>query len=58
MSRPRLGRAEKDRRIKEGEERNAAWRLRSSAEQLADLDRRLGRGVGAKRQRAKLAKGQ
>lgn len=39
----------------EGVERNAAWRSLSPAEQLADLNRRLGKGVGAKRQRLKLS---
>lgn len=39
----------------EGEERNAYWRGLTRAAQRADLDRRLGIGVGAKRQREKLA---
>lgn len=39
----------------EGDARNAAWRALSATEQLKDLDRRLGTGVGAKRQRTKLA---
>lgn len=37
-----------------GEERNAEWRKLTPAQQLANLDRRLGKGVGAKRQRTKL----
>lgn len=37
-------------------DRNADWRTKSPTEQLAALDRRLGKGIGAKRQRAKLAK--
>lgn len=43
----------KNLRIEEGIERNAEWRALSTAEQLASLDRRLGKGVGAKRQRTK-----
>jgi hypothetical protein len=38
----------------EGIERNASWGKLSPQDQLADLDRRLGEGVGAQRQRAKL----
>jgi hypothetical protein len=38
----------------QGESRNAAWRVLSPAEQLAALDQRLGKNVGAARQRAKL----
>lgn len=41
---------------REGEVRTAYWQGLSTAEKLADLDRRLGKDVGAKRQRAKLAK--
>lgn len=40
----------------EGEVRNAEWRKLTPAQQLADLDARLGVGVGATRQRAKLLK--
>lgn len=46
----------KHQRVEEGEERNAYWRSLSPAQQLADLDRRLGKDQGAKRQRAKLSK--
>jgi hypothetical protein len=35
-------------------ERNTVWAKLSAVEQRQDLDRRLGVGVGAKRQRAKL----
>jgi len=42
-------------KTEEGQERNDAWRALSPSEQLADLDRRLGKGVGATRQRKKLA---
>jgi hypothetical protein len=41
-------------RVREGEERNTYWRSLSPAEQLKDLDHRLGKGEGAKRQRKKL----
>lgn len=40
----------------EATERNAAWAELSPAKQLAELDRRLGRGVGAVKQRARLAR--
>lgn len=46
----------KEQRRVEGEERNAEWRTLSPAQQLSYLDSMLGNGVGAKRQRAKLAK--
>ena len=36
--------------------RVSAWRALSPAQQLASLDGRLGVGIGATRQRAKLAK--
>lgn len=35
----------------EGEVRNEAWRKLTTSEKLADLDRRLGKGIGARRQR-------
>ena len=44
----------KHQRREEGEERNIEWRKLTPAQQLASLDRRLGKGVGAKRQRTKL----
>jgi hypothetical protein len=37
-------------------ERAAARNERSAAQQIAELDRRLGKGVGAKRERARLLK--
>lgn len=40
----------------EASERNDAWAELSPAKQLAELDRRLGKGVGARRQRARLAR--
>lgn len=40
---------------REGEDRNEEWRTLSREEQLHDLDNRLGKGVGATRQRQKLA---
>jgi hypothetical protein len=44
----------KDQKRKEGEERNRGYSTMTPAEKLHDLDQRLGVGVGAKRQRAKL----
>lgn len=48
----------KPRHIKfaEGQERNEEWRSMTPLEQLKDLDNRLGKGLGATRQRAKLGK--
>jgi len=40
----------------EAVERNESWAELSPKQQLADLDRRLGKGEGAKKQRAKIAK--
>jgi hypothetical protein len=40
---------------REGEERNTVWESMTPTEQLRDLDRRLGPGVGATRQRKMLA---
>ena len=39
---------------KEAIERNEAWAQLTPKQQLADLDRRLGKGIGAKKQRAKI----
>ena len=39
---------------KEAIERNEAWVKLTYEQQLADLDRRLGKGVGAKKQRARI----
>lgn len=44
-----------ERRVK-AEERIEGWRSQTFEEQLATLDRRLGKGVGAKKQRARIAK--
>lgn len=41
-----------ERRV-EGEARNLKWRALTVSEKLASLDRRLGKGVGAKKQREK-----
>jgi len=38
----------------EAVERNESWAELSPKQQLADLDRRLGKGEGAKKQRARL----
>ena len=39
---------------KEPIERNEIWAKLTYEQQLADLDRRLGKGIGAKKQRAKI----
>lgn len=39
----------------EAAERQSEWAKLTPKQQLADLDRRLGAGVGAKKQRARLA---
>ena len=39
---------------REGEERTARWESMTPVEQLQDLDRRFGKGVGATRQRKRL----
>ena len=39
---------------KEAIERNETWAKLTYEQQLADLDRRLGKGIGAKKQRAKI----
>lgn len=46
----------KDASVAANRERAEAWASLSAQEQLAVLDRRLGRGVGAGRQRARLAR--
>jgi hypothetical protein len=45
---------DQDTRRQEGEERDAKWRAFTRSEKLVALDGRLGMGVGAKRQRARL----
>lgn len=44
----------KEVRIEEGQERNKRWAALSTAQKIAELDRRLGSGLGARRQRRKL----
>ena len=39
---------------REAIERNEAWAQLTPEQQIADLDRRLGKGVGAKKQRARI----
>ena len=39
---------------KEALERNEAWAQLTPEQQIADLDRRLGKGIGAKKQRARI----
>ena len=46
--------SDKARRTEEGVARNKAWASLTAAQKLASLDARLGKGIGAKRQRAKL----
>ena len=43
-------------RVQEAERRNEAWRALTPEEQLASLDARLGAGVGARKQRERIAK--
>ena len=38
-------------KVAEGVERNAVWQALTSAQKIASLDARLGKGVGARRQR-------
>ena len=38
----------------EAKVRNEAWAKLTPEQQLADLDRRLGKGIGAKKQRARI----
>jgi hypothetical protein len=47
---------DKKRKREEAEARNAEWAALGPKKQLAELDRRLGEGVGAKKQRAKIQK--
>lgn len=51
----RFGKMSRDEYLAELAERNADWAKLTPTEQLVALDRRLGVGVGAKRQRTKLA---
>ena len=39
---------------KEAIERNEAWAQLTPKQQIADLDRRLGKNIGAKKQRARI----
>ena len=39
---------------REAIERNETWAKLTYEQQLADLDRRLGKGIGAKKQRARI----
>ena len=41
-------------KTQEAIERNKAWAQLTPKQQLEDLDRRLGKGVGAKKQRARI----
>jgi hypothetical protein len=50
-----IKRAQKEQRRKEAEERAAKWAMLSPKDQIAYLDMKLGVGVGAKKQRAKIA---
>lgn len=55
MKRP-ITKEVREARRKSAEARNAAWQAKAPKQQLAELDRRLGAGVGAKKQRARIAK--
>lgn len=44
----------KNRMYKEAQERNEKWAETSLKDQLASIDERLGKGIGAKRQRARI----
>ena len=46
----------KDIKRQEGEVRNAQWAMLTAVEKLRSLDSRLGKGIGAKRQRTKLVR--
>lgn len=52
----RNARTVKELKRKEAAERQSYWNSLSTTEKLANLDRRLGKGVGAKKQRKKLEK--
>jgi hypothetical protein len=54
MRSQRRSQSARQERRESGEQRNAAWRELSSTDQLHALDGRLGKGVGAQRQRKKL----
>jgi hypothetical protein len=42
-------------KVSDGQERNAHWRSLTPQQQWDELDRRLGKGIGARRQRTKLS---
>ena len=44
----------KEERKREAITRNEAWKQLSLQDQLEDLDRRLGKGIGAKKQRTRI----
>ncbi len=50
----RLRNDRREERKVEALKRNTEWQALTPAQQLAELDRRLGPGVGARRQRGKL----
>ncbi len=45
----------REQRVIDGDKRNTAWRALTTAAKIASLDARLGVGIGAVRQRVKLA---
>lgn len=47
--------SKKEYRRARAEEMHEAWRSMSPQQQLADLDRRLGKGIGAVKQRARIS---
>ena len=50
----KLGTRSRADRIKEAEQRNEAWKLLSLQQQLESIDLRLGKDIGAKKQRARI----
>ena len=50
----KYGARSRSERKMEAEQRNEAWKLLSLQQQLESIDLRLGKGVGAKKQRAQI----
>ena len=50
----KLGTRSRADRRKEAEQRNEAWKLLSLQQQLESIDLRLGKDIGAKKQRARI----
>lgn len=56
LKRPNINKARREQRQKEAQQRNDKWKQLSPQQQLAELDQRLGKDIGAARQREKLKK--